>query len=31
MRGMGISPVYLPNNSTTTSVNQLFLLSVQRP
>lgn len=31
MRGMGISPVYLPNTSTTTSVNQLFLLSVQRP
>lgn len=31
MRGMGMSPVYLPNTSTTTSVNQLFLLSVQRP
>jgi len=31
MRGMGISPVYLPNTSTTTTVNQLFLLSVQRP
>jgi hypothetical protein len=31
MRGMGISPVYLPNNSTTGTANQLFILAVQRP
>lgn len=31
LRGMGISPVYLSNTSTTTTGNQLFLLSVQRP